>query len=36
MNLWLHYTTRAFCFKDTDIDDEEEGKKVECIYLIMF
>ena len=26
MNSWLRYMTRAFCFKDTDIDDLEEGK----------
>ena len=25
-NSWLGYTTRAFCFKDTDLDDLEEGK----------
>ena len=26
MNSLLRYTTHAFCFKDTDIDDREEGK----------
>ena len=25
-NSCLGYTTRAFCFKDTDLDDLEEGK----------
>ena len=33
MNSLLRYMTHAFCFKDTDIDDREEGK-ILTIYFI--
>ena len=33
MNSWLRYTMHAFCFKDTDIDDLEEGKITTICFI---